>query len=132
MPTPPFTIDQIHAAFSKVKSGADFPNYVRDLKALGVTRYDNYVADGRTHYFAADGSKVDGGSKYPAMAINARSSAEKLRHAIAIHQQGQTDYPTFCRQAADAGVEKWTTHTLDRSVTYIDTQGNTLCVEPIP
>lgn len=35
-----FTTEQIHAAHSKVKSGADFPNYIRDLKQLGVVYYE--------------------------------------------------------------------------------------------
>ena len=50
-----FTIDQIHAAFGKVASGADFPQFVRDLQAIGVTHYDNHVADGRTTYLISFG-----------------------------------------------------------------------------
>lgn len=45
-----FTIDQIHEAFKKVKSGADFPQFVQNLKSIGLTHYYNYVADGRTKY----------------------------------------------------------------------------------
>ena len=127
-----FTIDQIHEAFHKVKSGADFPQFVQDLKAIGVTHYDNYVADGHTVYYGADNFTVNGEPKYPVMAINPGSSADQLQHAITIHQQGQTDYPTFCTQAAAAGVEKWTTHMLEMTVTYVDQQGNKLVVEPIP
>ncbi|MGF7024877.1 MULTISPECIES: DUF1398 domain-containing protein [Sphingobacterium] len=32
-----FTIEQIEAAHSNVKSGADFPAYIRDIKKLGDT-----------------------------------------------------------------------------------------------
>ena len=32
-----FTIQQIKDAHSKVKSGADFPQYMQDIIALGVT-----------------------------------------------------------------------------------------------
>lgn len=39
-----FTVEQINAIHSKVKTGADFPQYVQDLKALGMEYYDNYVA----------------------------------------------------------------------------------------
>lgn len=127
-----FTIDQIHEAFRKVKSGADFPQFVQDLNSIGVTHYDNYVADGRTKYFGTNDLIVDGETKYPSMVINVNSSAKKLKHAISIHQQGQTDYPTFCIQAADAGVEKWTTDMIEMTVTYLDIQGNKLTVEPIP
>jgi uncharacterized protein YbcV (DUF1398 family) len=127
-----FTIGQIHEAFKKVKSGSDFPQFIQDLKSIGVTHYDNYVADGRTKYYGANDFAVDGETKYPSITVNANSSAEKLRHSIFIHQQGQTDYPTFCLQAADAGVEKWTTNILQMTVTYLDKHGNKLVVEPIP
>ena len=43
-----FTIEQIQSAHSKVKSGADFPKYIQEIKALGVTSYETYVEDGRT------------------------------------------------------------------------------------
>jgi hypothetical protein len=46
-----FTIEQIKAAHSKVKSGTDFPAYVQELIALGVTGYETYVADGHTGLF---------------------------------------------------------------------------------
>lgn len=127
-----FTINQIHEAFSKVKSGADFPQFVQDLKSIGVTHYDNFVSDGRTKYYGANDFTLEGEEKYPEITVNEASSPEKLKHAISIHQQGQTDYPTFCRQAAEAGVEKWTTHMLEMTVTYLDKSRHRLTVEPIP
>lgn len=127
-----FTIDQIQEAFKKVKSGEDFPQFVQDLKSIGVTHYDNYVADGRTTYYGTNNFTVDGEPKYPTITVNADSSADNLKHTISIHQQGQTDYPTFCIQAADAGVEKWTTHMVEMTVTYLDRQGTIMTVEPIP
>jgi hypothetical protein len=38
-----FAIEQIKAAHSKVKSGADFLNYVQDLIKLGITSYETLV-----------------------------------------------------------------------------------------
>lgn len=127
-----FTIEQIHEAFGKVKSGADFPQFVQDLKQIGVTHYDNFVSDGRTKYYGKDGFTVDGESKYSAMEVHDIGSSEGLKQVILIHQQGQTDYPTFCEQAANAGVEKWTTHMIEMTVMYLDKKGNILTVEPIP
>jgi len=127
-----FTIEQIHEAFGKVKTGADFPQFVQDLKSIGVTHYDNFVSDGRTKYYGIDDFTLDGKSKYPEMKVSDISSSENLKNAISIHQQGQTDYPTFCQQAAEAGVEKWTTHMIEMTVTYLDKSGNKLTVEEIP
>lgn len=127
-----FTIEKIHKAFSKVKSGADFPQFVQDLKAVGITHYDNFVAEGNAKYYGKGNFILESEAKYPSISVNDESSADKLKCAISIHQQGQTDYPTFCNQAADAGVEKWTTHTIEMNVTYFDKQGNKLNIEPIP
>jgi len=66
------------------------------------------------------------------MQVNDISSSDRLKHPISIHQRGQTDYPTFCRQAADAGVEKWMTHLIEMTVSYSDKKGQKLAVEPIP
>ena len=127
-----FTIEQIHKAFGKVKSGSDFPQFVQDLKKLGVTHYDNFVSDGRTIYFGKDNFLLKGEAKYSKIEVSEIGSSENLKHAISIHQQGQTDYPTFCIQAAQSGVEKWTTHMIYMTVTYLDKSGIKLAVEPIP
>jgi uncharacterized protein YbcV (DUF1398 family) len=127
-----FTKEQIHKASGKVKSGADFPQFVQDLKEIGVTHYDNFVSDGRAKYYGKNDFTLDGESKYPHMQINDIGSADKLKRAIEIHQQGQTDYPTFCQQASDAGVEKWTTDMIEMTVAYFDKAGNKLTIESIP
>lgn len=126
-----FTIEQVHEAFNKIKSGSDFPQFVQNLRAIGVIHYDNFVSDGRTRYYGLDNFILTSESKYPTIDINNLSSPNKLKHAISTHQQGGTDYLTFCKQASDAGVEKWTTHMIEMTVTYLDKQGNSLAVEPI-
>jgi uncharacterized protein YbcV (DUF1398 family) len=49
-----FTVEQIKAAHSKVKSGADFPSYIKEIKSLGVTHYEAYVTDGHIDYHGAN------------------------------------------------------------------------------
>lgn len=127
-----FSLEQIHQAFGKVKSGADFPQFVQDLKELGVSHYDNFVSDGRTKYYGKNNFSIEGEAKYPKMEVNDVGSAEKLKHAISIHQQGQTNYLEFCQQASEAGLEKWTTNMVEMTVIYLDKRGNKLTVEAIP
>lgn len=127
-----FTIEQIKATHDKLKSGADFPRYVQDMKALGVIYYNIFVEDGRSQYYGADNFTISDVAMYATKVIADIGSTEKLKHTISIHQQGETDYLTFCQQAAEAGVEKWTTHMLDMEVVYYDKQQNKLLVEPIP
>ncbi|RZK42332.1 MAG: DUF1398 domain-containing protein [Pedobacter sp.] len=127
-----FTIEQIQEAEQKVQSGADFPAFIHTLKKLGVERNDIYVINGMAIYFGKDDHTVETSPAYEPLIIEAESSAEDLKEALSVHQAGETDYQTFCRQAAAAGVEKWITDLNELTVTYLDAAGNELVVENIP
>jgi hypothetical protein len=43
-----FTLEQLNAAEVKVKSGADFPNYMKELIEKGVLRLETFVVEGNT------------------------------------------------------------------------------------
>ena len=126
-----FTIDQIKQAHSKVKSGADFPNYVQDLIALGVVHYDTFVTDGHSEYFGED-TKIRSEAKYAALKIAKTSNIEKFLHYLKMHQQSQTDYLTFCSHSAETGVEKWQVDTKQMTCTYYDVAGKQMLEEQIP
>ena len=49
-----FTQQQILNALSKVRTGADYPRLVQDLKLVGIVQYDHFVAEGSHIYFGAD------------------------------------------------------------------------------
>ena len=127
-----FTIEQIEEANSKVKSGADFPLMMQEMIYLGVAGNDVYISDGRAEYFGNDNEKVESGAKYPALNVADKSDPEKFRHCLKIHQEGQTDYPTFCRDSAETGVEKWTIDLKKMTCTYYDKAGNEILTEKIP
>ena len=129
---PLFTLEQIKAAHSKVKSGADFPNFVQEIKSLGLAYYEHFVADGRTVYHGANGFVLPAPAKWPATEIAAIGNVSMLEHNLKIHQQGQTSYLTFCSQAAEAGVEKWTVDVIKMTCVYYDKAGNTMITEAIP
>lgn len=128
-----FSIEQIKTAESKIKTGADFPRFIEEIKALGVVRNDVYVSNGLSVYFGSDDYSVQASpNEYPQLVINSESSAGKLEHALKVHQQGETDYFTFCKQAADAGVEKWVIDLNEMTCTYLDTEQTELVKEKIP
>jgi uncharacterized protein YbcV (DUF1398 family) len=133
-PTPDkmFTINQIKEAHSKVKSGADFPAYVQDIKQLGVTHYETFVSDGHTEYHGANDYKALSPAAYETLAIADVSDATQFKVELMAHQQGKSDYPTFCRVAASRGVEKWVVSILKMTCTYYDKSGEAMLVEDIP
>ncbi len=127
-----FTIEQIKAAHSKVKSGADFPQYIKDLIGLGVSSYHIYVIDGHAEYFGKDDYQIKSDAKYPGLAVAEKSDPEMFINRLKIHQQGQTDYMTFCNDSANAGVKKWIVDTEKMTCTYYDQSGVNMLEELIP
>lgn len=127
-----FTIQDIQAAHSKVKSGADFPNYIRDLIKLGVKEYETFVSDGHTDYSGDAAYEVSSVAKYEALTVQDESNVEQFKADLKAHQQGKTDYPTFCKDCANSGVEKWVVKMDEMTCSYYDKAGNELLVEIIP
>ncbi|WP_018341495.1 DUF1398 domain-containing protein [Cytophaga aurantiaca] len=127
-----FTLEQIKTAHAKVKSGADFPSYIKELITLGLTQYTQFVSDGHTVYWGANNYSIQSDAKYPAFTISNEADKEKLKIDLKIHQQGGTNYLTFCEQAAEAGVETWTVNMGKMTCTYYDKNGNEMLAEAIP
>lgn len=127
-----FTVEQIKTAHSKVKSGADFPQYIQDIKYLGVTAFETWVIDSHTEYFGEDGYRTKSSTMYEDLDIASRCEKEKFEHYLKIHQQGKTDYLTFCRDCAATGIEKWAVSLDAMTCTYYDKAGNEILVEQIP
>ena len=127
-----FTVEQIKAAHSKVRSGADFPSYIQDIKKIGVTFYETFVTDGHTDYYGANDHKTSSVAKYDTLMIAEVSNIEQFKTDIKAHQQGKTDYPTFCNDCARSGIEKWAVCMDKMTCTYYDKAGNEILVEQIP
>jgi uncharacterized protein YbcV (DUF1398 family) len=127
-----FLLKDIKEAHAKVKSGADFPAYIQELIKLGVIKYDSFVNDGHTIFFGGADYKVQSESKYSVLAVSDKSDPESFKKYLKIHQQGQTDYLTFCRHSAEAGIEKWTVDMKNMTCTYFDKANNKILEEKIP
>jgi uncharacterized protein YbcV (DUF1398 family) len=127
-----FTITQIQAAHSKVKSGADFPAYIKEIKLLGVNYYETYVSDGHTDYFSSDNEMATSPAKYIGLQIAEDANAEQFKIDLKAHQDGETDYLTFIESCASLGVEKWEVCMEKMTCTYFDKSGKEILVEQIP
>lgn len=127
-----FTTEQIKAAHSKVKSGADFPAYIQELKQLGVVSYDSYVSDGHTDYIGDNDFKTTSLAKYESLIIADLTDENQFKADLKAHQQGKTDYPTFCRDCAKSGIEKWVVNLEKMTCTYFDKAGKEILEEQIP
>lgn len=128
----PFTVAQIEAEHKKVKSGADFPQYIRDIIKLGVSSFQTFVIDSHSIYSAADGYLVASAPQYENLTISSKTDKDLFMTYLHQHQQGQSDYFTFCMQCATTGVEKWTVDLNKMTCTYYDKANQEILVENIP
>ncbi len=127
-----FTIDQIETAHSKVKSGADFPNYIKEIRALGVLKFETWVIDSHTEYFGKAAFQIQSNPKYAPLNISETSQKNAFENYLKSHQKGETDYFTFCQHCAETGIEKWVVDLEQSTCTYFDKANNKILTENIP
>ncbi|OPC06450.1 phage envelope protein [Elizabethkingia ursingii] len=127
-----FTKEEIKAAHSKVKSGADFPAYIQDLKKLGVLSYETFVNDGHSDYHGANNYKTSSTPGYETLIISDTILEEQFENDLKSHQQGNTDYLSFCNDAAKSGIEKWLIDLDEMTCTYYSKDGKKILTEKIP
>lgn len=127
-----FTVEQIELAHSKVKSGAEFPKYIQDIKEIGVTAFETWVFDSHTVYFGINAFHTESKPKYDFLTVALTSDKDKFGHYLKIHQQGETDYFTFCKHCAETGIEKWIVNLNKMTCTYYDRAQNVLLIENVP
>lgn len=127
-----FTVEQIELAHSKIKSGTEFPKYIKEIKELGVTAFETWVIDSHTKYFGKNDFQTKSKPKYEALYVTDFSNKEKFEDYLKIHQKGETDYFTFCTHCAETGIEKWIVNLEKMTCTYFDKAENEILVEIIP
>ena len=127
-----FTIEQIEQAHEKVKSGADFPKYIQEIEDLGVTGFETWVCDSHTVYFGRNNHSTKSKSKYVELIISEISDKENFKTQLKQHQQGKTDYFTFCKDCAETGVEKLVVSLDAMTCIYYNKSGAEILKEQIP
>ncbi|WP_308004953.1 DUF1398 family protein [uncultured Chryseobacterium sp.] len=127
-----FTVEQIESAHGKVKTGADFPNYIKEIKELGVKSFETWVKDSHTEYFGENDFKTTSAPQYKDLAIADHSEREKFIQQLKNHQRGETDYMKFCEDCAETGIEKWIVDLDQFTCIYYDKAGNEILKEEIP
>ena len=127
-----FILQQIEEAHAKVKSGADFPRYMQDIIALGVTSFETYVFDNHTNYYGKNDFKISSEGFSEVLTVNEKSDIATFKSDLKAHQQGQTDYMTFLKDCAKSGIEKWIVVMDAMTCIYYDKSGNPILVEHIP
>ncbi|WP_367769464.1 DUF1398 family protein [Flavobacterium sp. WC2421] len=127
-----FTLEQIKQAYDKVQTESDFAIYIQELIHLGIKGYDTIVSDSRVVYYSDTDYEVSTDKKYEPLYITPTGNKERFIECLVKHESGQTDYFTFCQQAAQCGIAKWRIDIIEMTCTYLTTAGDALIIEKIP
>lgn len=127
-----FTVAEIEQAHQQVKSGADFPAYIQEIKQMGVVAFETWVSDSHTTYYGKDVFQTASAPQYEKLFIAGDSDPSKFHSYLKTHQKGETDYYTFCTHCAETGIEKWIVCLYQMTCTYYDRSGTAVLVEQIP
>ena len=127
-----FSLDQIKEAHAKVKTATDFAVYIQDLIKMGVQGYTIFVHDGHEEYFSADNFSVAAKANYNPIPVAPSANKERFIEFLVMHQEGQSDYLSFCNQAALCGIAKWSVDIVDMTCTYFDVSNAAIVIEKLP
>jgi len=113
-----FTIEQINDLHARLGSAKTLQEYVRALKAIGVERYDSYLADGHSEYFGQGGHRVVSPPVHEVLPVAETGQRETFLQHLSRHQRRQTTYVEMSRGLAQSGIEKWTVDTGRLTMTF--------------
>lgn len=127
-----FTLEEISAAHAKIRTGADFPAFVEEIKTAGVMKQEFLVLNGTTVNYTIDERSLESSPAYPELEVAESADSRAFASILQHHQQGKSDFHEFCRESAAVGIEKWVCDYLTMKVTYFDKAEKAVLEESIP
>ncbi len=124
-----FNLDQVNQA--KSLSEGIFPKLIHEFKKIEVSNFITFVTDGHTEYFDSNNESIISETTQD-LIISDELNKEKFAERLKLHQKGGTDYPTFCKDCAENGVDNWIVDLHKMTCTYYDKVGNEVLQELIP
>ncbi len=121
-------IQQAHQQFT----GVDFPKLFKAFKDMGMTYNIVNIQDGTATYVHQSEDDIVTSSVKSNHPVAPSSNQSIVQDVLTRHQQGQTDFETFCDEMAQAGIYKWHIDIQAGTCTYIDLQEQAIISELIP
>ncbi|HTD02261.1 DUF1398 family protein [Undibacterium sp.] len=126
-----FTLREIENAHAGVTSEI-VGQYLKDLYSLGVVSYTTYISDGHSEYFDENGDKLASEAIHDSYEISHEANDVAARRAIELHGCKVTDYLSFSKQLAEAGVCKWAMNPIAMTCTFYSMSSDQMSIDNIP
>ena len=123
-----FTLKQIEEVHNKGKGLSEF---ARNLKVLGVKYYVTYISDGHSDYFGKDKYLVTSMAVHETFEVSIQSNKEKFLKSLTRHEEDKTDYITFSKELANAGIETWVVNMQEMTISFYNKIGEKVLIEAI-
>ncbi|MCI5870553.1 DUF1398 domain-containing protein [Streptococcus sp.] len=121
-------IDRGHEQFT----GPDFPNLIAYFKDLGMVENTVDIQSGQVTYRSKTGKILEKMGYQVMISVSDQVNLDQFVTILRHHQAGETDFPTFCQEAAEAGVYKWVIDLEAMTCSYLDKTGQAVFVEAVP
>ncbi|NWK83437.1 DUF1398 family protein [Staphylococcus sp. GSSP0090] len=125
------SLTKIHQAHQQY-TGKDFPKLFKAFKDMGMIMNTVNIEKGETSYIHHDGTEITDESVKVAIPVKNQSNVTLVKDILQRHQAGETDFPTFCNEMAQAGVYKWDIDIIAGTCTYVDKKDQVVIAETIP
>ncbi|MCE5113432.1 DUF1398 domain-containing protein [Staphylococcus aureus] len=126
-----FTLSEIQQAHQQY-TGVDFPKLFKEFKDMGMTYNIVNIKDGTATYVHQSEDDIVTSSVKSNHPVAPSSNQSIVQDVLTRHQQGQTDFETFCDEMAEAGIYKWHIDIQAGTCTYIDLKEQAIISELIP
>ncbi|CAC9056489.1 phage envelope protein [Staphylococcus aureus] len=126
-----FTLSEIQQAHQQF-TGVDFPKLFKAFKDMGMTYNIVNIQDGTVTYVHQSEDDIVTSSVKSNHPVAPSSNQSIVQDVLTRHQQGQTDFETFCNEMAEAGIYKWHIDIQAGTCTYIDLKEQAIISELIP
>ncbi len=124
--------DKIKDVYVKGRAnGWKYPQLFQGLKDAGVQSYTMDVVNYAIEYLAEKESFVEKGPATWKVVVGDFNEAEVIK-AVRRSQRQETDYPTFLKEIAAAGVPKYYVSISECTVSYVGSDPKNKYVEKVP
>ncbi|MGT2926029.1 DUF1398 domain-containing protein [Streptococcus cuniculipharyngis] len=126
-----FTLENINRGHEQF-TGPDFPKLIAYFKELGMVENRVNIQSGLVTYRSTTGQLLEKTGYQVTGLVADKVNRDQFLASLRHHQAGQTDFPTFCQETAEAGIYQWVIDLEAMTCSYVDKTGEPVFVEIIP
>ncbi|MEG3313981.1 DUF1398 family protein [Streptococcus parasuis] len=99
---------------------------------MGIVENTVDIQSGQVTYRSQTGQTLEKTGYQVTIPVSDQANLDQFVTILRNHQAGQTDFPTFCQETAEAGIYKWVFDLEAMTCSYLDQAEQAVFVEAVP